>query len=73
MVMYYTIDRFEGDFAIVETEEGTFFDVSRTLLPPGAKEGDILRQDAAGYIIDLEETKQRAKRIAQKRKDLFES
>ena len=73
MVIYYTIDRFEGDFAIVETDKMTFCNLARNLLPPEAKEGDILRQDASGYVIDLEKTRQRAERIAQKRKNLFES
>jgi hypothetical protein len=36
------IDRFEGDFAVVEYKEGRTFNLPRSLLPPGAKEGDIL-------------------------------
>lgn len=37
------IDRFEGDFAVVEYKEGRTFNLPRSLLPPGAKEGDVLQ------------------------------
>ena len=36
------IDRFEGEFAVVELEDKTFIDMPVGLVPEGAKEGDIL-------------------------------
>ena len=36
------IDRFEGDFAVVETENG-FINVPRKDIPSNANEGDILK------------------------------
>lgn len=36
------IDRFEGDFAVIELEGGTVIDVPRWLLPAGASEGDVI-------------------------------
>lgn len=55
--MKVTIDRFEGDFAVVETEDGTFVDMP-AVLARGAKEGDVLE-----IRIDEKETEARKKRI----------
>ena len=35
------IDRFEGDFAVVETSNG-FVNIPRSDMPSGAREGDVL-------------------------------
>jgi len=35
------IDRFEGDFAVVETGDG-FVNIPRADIPTGAQEGDVL-------------------------------
>ena len=40
--MLVTIDRFEGDFAVVELPDMTFLDVPKELFP-NAKEGDIFK------------------------------
>jgi len=37
--MKYIIDRFEGDFAIVELSNKTFVNIPKTAIPPKAKEG----------------------------------
>lgn len=42
--MQYRIDRFEGDFAILELDAGKFTEKKRTLLPENAKEGDLLEE-----------------------------
>ena len=51
------IDRFEGDFAVIETDNG-MLNVSRSELPTGAKEGDVLR-----LVIDADGTDSRKERI----------
>ena len=54
----YTIDRFEGEYAICEnreTEELT--NISITKIPKGAKEGDILDFSNGEYTINHEEAK----------------
>ena len=51
------IDRFEGDFAVVETDKG-MLNIPRSELPPSAKEGDTLR-----FVIDAGETAARKRRI----------
>ena len=38
----YTIDRFEGEWAVLEGEHARTFTVPREWLPSGAREGDVL-------------------------------
>lgn len=41
--MHYTLERFEdAGLAVLETDDGEFLNVSRTELPEGAREGDVL-------------------------------
>ena len=40
--MNLIIDRFEESWAVLELPDGTTFNFPRSLLPEGAKEGDIL-------------------------------
>ena len=37
----FTIDRFEGQWAVLETPNGKTINYPRNLLPKGAKEGDV--------------------------------
>lgn len=56
----YIIDRFEGGFAVIEDGD-KHFDIPCAALPEGAKEGDVLVQDEAGYRVDhLKTTERRA-------------
>jgi len=59
------IDRFEGDFAIVETSDGNV-NIPRADIPANAKEGDILVID-----LDKNETDARKKRIDGMMNNLF--
>lgn len=65
--MKFIIDRFEGDFAVVELENREMVDIPICMIPTEAKEGDTLK-----IIIDEEETAIRKKRIERKFKRLFE-
>ena len=56
--MKVIIDRFEGDFAVVELENKVLVDMPKELIPEGAAEGTVLK-----IKIDHEETKNRSKRI----------
>lgn len=64
--MQWIIDRLEGDTAVIEYGEGKHFDLPRSALPEGAKEGDVL-----AVAIDTAETDARKKRISGLRKRLF--
>lgn len=54
------IDRFEGEWAILEWEPGHTFLFPRALLPPEGREGDAL---VVSTSIDRDETIRRKKRI----------
>ena len=64
-IMKVIIDRFEGDYAVVEIEEGKFVNMPAILLP-NAKEGDVV-------IIEISEgdTNQRKKNLEKRLKKLF--
>lgn len=65
--MKVIIDRFEGNYAIVELEDKSTVDMPKKLIPEGAKEGDVLSIE-----IDLEETNRRKETIKKLMDDLWE-
>lgn len=70
--MKYVIDRFEGDFAVCEDEEGKMVNMDRKTLPIEAKEGDVIIFDCNVVSIDKEETTKRRKRINELAESLWE-
>lgn len=50
--MNVIIDRFEGDYAVVEIDEGSFAKLPKALVPKGAGEGSVIS-------ITLEESQSR--------------
>ena len=58
--MNLIIDRFEESWAVLELPDGTTFNFPRSLLPEGAKEGDVLYFEV---FIDEETTKKRREHI----------
>lgn len=63
--MQVIVDRFEGNFAVVELPDKTMINVDRRLLP-GAKEGDVVE-----IKILQEKTKQRRDAIDKLAKDVW--
>ena len=61
--MKVIIDRFEGDYAVVELENGEFADMPK-VFGPNAKEGDVV-------TITVSEDKDRKKRIEDLANELF--
>ena len=61
--MEFIIDRFEGDYAVVELENGEFADMPKVFVP-NAKEGDVV-------TITVSEDKDRKKRIEDLANELF--
>ena len=56
------IDRFEGNYAVIEMADGTMKNILRAILPFDAKEGDVIELDEHGVImIDEDETEDRKK------------
>lgn len=51
-MIYYVVDRIEGNEAVVVGDDGRTFDVPKRDLPKGANEGAVLRVDDKGEPID---------------------
>lgn len=64
--MKVILDRFEGEYGIVELEDMTFVEIPRVLLD-NAKEGDVI-----SISVDIEETKRQKKEIESLMDDLFQ-
>ena len=67
----YTLDRFEGNFAVLEnrtTKELTDIPISN--IPSNAKEGDILKFSNGSYVVDYEETRTVSDKIREKMDNL---
>jgi len=69
--MYYSVDRIEGDFAVLQDEHGSIRDVNLKDLPENIKESDILKFDGNIYIIDEERTVQVKENSEKRFKKLF--
>ncbi len=69
--MNYVLDRFEGENAILEDEYGKDLIISINELPKSAKEGDLIKYINDTYLIDIEGTDARKKRINEKMKKLI--
>ncbi|MBQ3259315.1 MAG: DUF3006 domain-containing protein [Clostridia bacterium] len=61
--MRYAIDRFEGEQAVLQDDNGICFAVDKALLPSDAVQGDILTRCGEHYCHDREETTARRDRI----------
>ncbi len=64
--MQVIIDRFDGNFAVVELDNGETVNMPRKLVPKGAKEGDVV-----DIRINEETTLERRQRIENMMKDLW--
>ena len=65
----FIIDRFEGDWAIIETENRHTFNLPRCVLPTGIKEGDVISIQVG---IDLVATKERTDKSKRMLDNLFD-
>lgn len=63
--MRISVDRFEGDFAVVETETGETVNMPRCLIPDAA-EGDVI-----SVTVDRDETEKAEKKNAELLHSLF--
>lgn len=66
-----TIDRFEGDLAVCETEDEDFVEIPRSELPKDAKEGSIISDRCGAYQVDTAATAERRVLISDKMRKLF--
>lgn len=56
------IDRFEGEYAVLENDD-EMQNIERTLLPDDAKEGDVLIVVDSMYEVDVEGTQKRREEV----------
>ena len=61
--MRLIIDRFEGDIAVCEKEDGGHIDIPKSLLPNGVHEGEAVEEKDGSYSVLFEETAARRKEI----------
>jgi len=66
--MQITIDRFEGNYAVVELESKKMIEIPLEIIPSGAKEGTVLE-----IIINHEETKKRKEETDKLMDELWEN
>ncbi len=64
----FVIDRFEGDWAIIEFNQ-KIFNIPKVVLPPGVREGDVI---TINISIDKETTDKRKRDIKELADELFE-
>lgn len=69
--MRMIIDRFEGDYAVCETESGEIKNISKSQISKDAKEGDILIRGESEWQIDADESKKRRMSIENRLNKLF--
>lgn len=71
--MKYSIDRFEGEMAVLIPEEDAagMLTLPREALPQGVQEGDLLEATESGWSVLVDETKDRRLRLLARRKRLM--
>lgn len=70
--MFGIIDRFEGDFAVVEFDGRTMKDIPRATVDPLAKEGDVIVLIDGQYKVDTKKTAKRKAEIEKLTENLWE-
>lgn len=69
--MEFVIDRFEGEFAVLEDENGSFQNIKKSFLPQNAKESDCVIFKDGKYTISEEQTESLKQEIDELMEDLF--
>ena len=70
--MQFIIDRFEGDIAVCEKDDGTFEQIPRAELPANAREGSILLCVNCAWAFDVQAEQERRAKLFEKQEGLFE-
>ena len=70
MTVRAVIDRFEGEYAVLETEGG-MTEIHRAHLPGAAREGDVVYYSCGGWSVDREETEKLRRKNSERLNRLF--
>lgn len=57
--MNFSVDRIEGDLAVLEDENGVLQTVPLAQLPPDTREGSVLRLENGVWTLDADEAARR--------------
>ena len=68
----FTVDRIEGDKAVLECENGEMAVFDASFLPKNLREGDILYFENGSCYLNAEETERRRQKIRTLMQKLFE-
>ncbi|MGL4773136.1 MAG: DUF3006 domain-containing protein [Clostridium sp.] len=71
MKEYFTVDRIEEKFYVLEDENSNIIDIEKCYIKTEAFEGDILYKQNEYYYLDKEKTNQRKKEINELMKGLW--
>ncbi|MBU3190084.1 DUF3006 domain-containing protein [Clostridium bowmanii] len=66
------VDRFEGEYAVVELQDGKMVNINKKRLPLGVEEGMVI-QISENITINIDETSKRRKEIEKLTEDLWEN
>ena len=70
--MFLSIDRFDGIYAICESDEPKLYAIKKSELPQNAQAGDVLNLSSDGVLmVDFAETEKRKLRIKTLQNKLF--
>lgn len=61
--MFFSLDRIEGEWAVLIDDDGQSVDVLLSALPHGARPGKVYREENDAYIEDAAEEQARRERI----------
>lgn len=68
----FSVDRFEGEFAVCENKKtGEMVNIKKSLLPENVKEGSIIKFENGNYILDSDATLQKQEQIKNMVNNLF--
>ncbi|MBQ2897048.1 MAG: DUF3006 domain-containing protein [Clostridia bacterium] len=65
--MSFTVDRFEAEFAVVITDDGSSYNIPKALLPEDAKEGSVIN-----ISLDKRKTEQKKQEVKNLLNSLFD-
>lgn len=71
-ILKLIVDRFEGNYAVCEKEDGTITNLGKDRLPKGVKEGDVLILEGESIVIDNNATLERKKYIEELMEDMWD-
>ena len=71
--MFYTLDRFEGSFAVLLDDEKRAISVEKIVLGENAEVGNVyLSEDLERFVLSSDETEKRKNKAVNLHKNLFD-